>query len=465
MAKADVQDARLLVVDDSRFDREIAREALEGLGQLEVCEDGESALQALRRQKVDLVISDLTMPGLNGIQLLERVRREHPGTDFVLLTGDATVESAVDALRAGASDYLIKPLREEQLRRVVDQILRRRRLLAENRALRDALQTVEACRQLSPCLDPGEVYALALDLMLGTLSRGRGLAVFHRPSPPQKDAAAFRGFSEGEASRLHEVLIERKSVDLSAFERLEPVQHGPLHEALSQAGIPLETLLAVPIRGSDAEAGVIWVFEGGREFEPSELELARIVAGHAVAALHNAERYHLAKERAFIDDVTEVYNARYLLSATDNEIRRAERYHNALSVLFLDLDRFKLVNDRYGHLVGSQTLRSLSQVLLNCVRQVDTLARYGGDEFTILLVGTAHDEAMIIAERIRRSVEETVFEAGPGATLRLTISVGVATQPHHGTTRDALLENADKAMYRAKSLGRNRICSADELTS
>ncbi len=461
----DMRDARVVVVDDSRFDREVVRDALSGLGEIELCEDAEAALESLRRKAADLVISDITMPRMSGLQLLERIRREQPGTDFILLTGDASVESAIEALRMGASDYLIKPLRQEQLRRAVDQVLLRRHLMAENRSLRDALHAAEACRQLTNCLDPSEVYAVALDLLLGTLARSRGFAMFHRTSLPESGTAAFRGLGENESTRLREILLEDKPVDLNVFERIEQITHGPLHSALLEAGISPETLLVVPIRGQDSEAGVAWVFAEGREFEAHEIEMVEIVASHASAALENAERYHNAKERAFIDDVTEVYNARYLLSATENEIRRAERYEHPLSVLFLDLDRFKLVNDRYGHLLGSQTLRNLSQVLLQGVREVDTLARYGGDEFTILLVDTAHQEAMLIAERIRRSVEEHVFEAGRNGTLRLTVSVGVATHPSHGTTRESLLENADKAMYRAKSMGRNRVCSADELTS
>jgi diguanylate cyclase (GGDEF)-like protein len=132
-------------------------------------------------------------------------------------------------------------------------------------------------------------------------------------------------------------------------------------------------------------------------------------------------------------------------------------------VLFLDLDRFKNVNDRHGHLVGSQVLRRLSQVLKECIRQVDTLARYGGDEFTILLADTGIEAAMLIAERIRRTVAETLFEGGGGEPIRLTISIGVAGFPEHGRDRTALLDSADKAMYRAKSLGRNRVCSAAEL--
>ena len=277
------------------------------------------------------------------------------------------------------------------------------------------------------------------------------------------DGAAFRGFSEDEAAKLRQVLAVEKPVNLDGLSRVEIVSAGPVCDALREAGVRAPRLLVVPIHGREAEAGAIWLLEDERRFEEAEIARARMVAGHAELALHNAERYNRAKERAFLDDVTEIYNARYLLAATDHEIRRAERYGSELSVLFLDLDRFKLVNDRHGHLVGSRTLRQLARVLASCIRQVDTLARYGGDEFTIVLVDTPLEPARQVAERIRRTVEETPFDGGRSGALRLTVSIGVAAYPAHGRTREELLDQADKAMYRAKSLGRNRVCSASEL--
>ena len=259
------------------------------------------------------------------------------------------------------------------------------------------------------------------------------------------------------------MLTEQKPIDPGRYQGIERVDGGPLHTVLQDAGVTHRDLLSIPIHGDGEEAGVLWIFDDAQPFTEAEVARAREVADQAVIALRTAERYTNAKERAFIDDVTELYNVRYLLSTTEHEIRRADRYHNPLSVLFLDLDRFKLVNDVHGHLVGSQTLRNLGQLLLQCVRQVDTLARYGGDEFTILLVDTPHETALTIAERIRRTVEEHQFEAGGDGPLRLTISIGVATFPEHAGERDPLLDAADKAMYRAKSLGRNRVCSAHDL--
>jgi diguanylate cyclase (GGDEF)-like protein len=236
-----------------------------------------------------------------------------------------------------------------------------------------------------------------------------------------------------------------------------------VHDALRELGLAAEPALCVPLRGRETEAGAIWLFQGERPLAPADLERAALVSAHAEVALHNAERYHRAKERAFIDDVTEVYNARFLLQATDREVQRAERYGRELCVVFLDLDRFKTVNDRHGHLVGSQVLRRLSQVLRECIRQVDTLARYGGDEFTILLADTGLEDGLRISERIRRTVADTAFESGGGPPIRLTISIGVAAYPRHGGDRTQLLDAADKAMYLAKSRGRNCVCSASEL--
>jgi diguanylate cyclase (GGDEF)-like protein len=457
--------ARVVVVDDDRLILELVGDALRGSARVECLRSAQEALESLTREPADLVITDLTMPGMSGLELLERVRREHPGTDVALFTANASVESAVSALRLGAIDYLVKPIRPEELAMLVDRILAQRRILQENERLRDLLRTVESCRTLVRCLDPGEVYAVALDLLLRTLPRERGIALFRRTAVPMSDGIVFRGFTENQARALRTALVVDKPLDLESIVETGVVTGGALHEVLSEAGVEAGPALAIPVRGPESEAGVIWAFEDGKVFDRGETERARLVSGHAEIALGNAERYHHAKERAFIDDVTEVYNARFLLQATEREIQRAERYSKELCVLFLDLDRFKLVNDQYGHLVGSDVLRRLSKVLAECIRQVDTLARYGGDEFTILLVDTGLEEGMTIAERIRRTVAETIFEGGRGAAIRLSISIGVATYPQHAVTRQGLLDVADKAMYRAKSQGRNCVCSASELAS
>jgi diguanylate cyclase (GGDEF)-like protein len=458
-------DLQILLVSPSRDVREQALRALAGLAAIQVHAEPEPALASLDSRPVQLLIWDLTWSELLQGHGFEQLRRERRFADCLLLAGPDQRSAAVAALQRGVADFLLHPIESDQLRARVGALLEQRRLAALARDLRARLHTIDECRVLGPCLDPGKVYPLSLDLLLQTLSRGRGLAVFRRTSVPDGQAVAFRGISNGEAERLRTVLTGEKQLPIGGYESPRIVEHGEIHEALARANVQSGRLLALSLQGEESEAGLLCVFEDDRAFEPGELARVDIVTSYATEALRNAERYQNAKERASIDDVTEVFNARHLLTTATNEIQRAERYGVPLSVLFLDLDRFKLVNDRYGHLVGSQCLRSVSQLLLRCVRQVDTLARYGGDEFTILLVDTDHEAALIIAERIRRAVEDEFFEGRGAGLLRLTISIGVGTYPEHGDTRDTLLDVADKAMYRAKSLGRNRVCSAADLSS
>jgi two-component system cell cycle response regulator len=451
----------LLVSDDATVREHVERAASSDLV-LHISLSTEDAFEKLDRDSISVVLLDNQLEGAPTWQFAERLRRMHPGVDLALLADDYGVQE--DDLREG---WLIGVVpRTSSLRgtrhaigRLVASIEQRRRI----QGLESSLNVLEKCRRLMSCLEPGRVYAVALDIILELLSRKRGGALFQLESVPMSEAVAFRGLGESESLQLRDLLLEEKSHRGNPGGEIEILDVDPYLEVLRRVGVSADRILLIPLQGQAAERGELWLLEDGRPFEPHEIELVKVVVENAVTALVNCERYQHAKERAFIDDVTEVYNARYLLTSTENEIRRADRYENPLSVLFLDLDRFKLVNDRHGHLIGSQVLRSLSQVLLQCVRDVDTLARYGGDEFTILLVDTDHDEATAIAERIRRTVEEHVFEAARGGSLRLTVSLGVGTFPQHGTDRNALLDASDKAMYRAKSQGRNCVCSADEL--
>ena len=396
---------------------------------------------------------------------------ERPGSAMARIAmSDATPSADTgsllpDADSPGAATYRLPTAQSEALPMatvVVARLLEVERIQSD---LRSQLETERACESLSSCLEPGKLYPMTLEVLLERLDCRRGIAFFSPSPAPQGAGVAARGFPEEVRDRLIRTLIDEKSLE-STMGRGEigVVPWGPLHHALGRVGLESPgALLSVPLHGDDREAGHIWILSEGHRFDEADLAAARTIARRANSALATAERYHNAKEKAFIDDVTGVYNARYLLATADNEIQRAARYGNPLSVLFLDLDRFKAVNDVHGHLIGSETLRVLSSLLGQCVRQVDTLARYGGDEFTILLVDTEHDVALRIAERIRDRVESHLFEAGHDGTLRLTISIGVATCPVHGDAREMLLDAADKAMYRAKSEGRNRVCSANDL--
>src|SRR5262245_5115746 len=209
---------RVLCVDDSRLTREQVRDALGDRVDLECVDGAEAAIAALEREPVDLVVSDIEMEGMSGLALLARARRITPGVPFVLLTAHASVDSAVEALRHGATDYLQKPIRPEHLVAVVERVLSHQMLLRDNERLRGAMRVLESCRMLMHCLAPGDVYAVALDLLLPALGRNLGLALFRRSEMPGSDGIAFRGFDEVAATELQRRVAQVKA-DSALFAR------------------------------------------------------------------------------------------------------------------------------------------------------------------------------------------------------------------------------------------------------
>ena len=167
----------------------------------------------------------------------------------------------------------------------------------------------------------------------------------------------------------------------------------------------------------------------------------------------------IAEVLAMTDPLTGLSNRRHFLDLAARESARAARARQPLAVLMLDIDRFKSVNDTFGHATGDQVLAHIARICLGCTRQCDTLARLGGEEFAVLLPDTAVETARTIAERARAAVADDMTLRGPdGATIRTTLSVGVAALAQGDEGIAAALDRADKAMYAAKSSGRNRVC-------
>ncbi len=172
--------------------------------------------------------------------------------------------------------------------------------------------------------------------------------------------------------------------------------------------------------------------------------------------LNEALRFVRARELAFVDDLTGLFNQRYLAMALDREISLSRRQENPFSVLFLDIDHFKDVNDKFGHIIGSKILGQLGQLLKTNIRGNDVGIRYGGDEYLLLLIGANSLNANVAAERIRNLIAKKDFIVD-GRTYKITTSIGVAAYPEHAETRETLVNLADQAMYQSKSSGRNRI--------
>lgn len=218
-------------------------------------------------------------------------------------------------------------------------------------------------------------------------------------------------------------------------------------------------LLAVPMVHGDELLGVL-NFERPEkaDFSAEEIEFFTAVAGQAAMAVQNARLHEQTVALSVTDPLTGIPNRRYLFQQLDAEIVRANRFGTQLSVLMIDIDHFKHLNDTAGHSAGDEVLKQVSSILRNTVRKVDTVARYGGEEFVVLLPQIARPEAQEVAEKLRRSVEESVVQharAQPGG--KVTISVGVANLPGDAAERVKLVDCADSALYASKRGGRNRV--------
>lgn len=157
------------------------------------------------------------------------------------------------------------------------------------------------------------------------------------------------------------------------------------------------------------------------------------------------------------DDLTGLFNYRFLDENLDREVTRSERFNESFSLMFIDLDDFKSVNDTHGHLVGSELLCRLGDVIRKAVREVDSVIRYGGDEFIVMLLGANTKDAKIVAERVRRGIENYTLRTESQKQVKVTASIGISTYPEHGTTKEQLLSSADSGMYKSKGSGKNCI--------
>lgn len=205
--------------------------------------------------------------------------------------------------------------------------------------------------------------------------------------------------------------------------------------------------------------GILQVLtESGNLPSPRERRLLMIFANAAAVAIDNSLLHKKTQELTITDELTEQFNYRYFRNRLTDELRRADRYRQQLSVLMLDLDHFKKVNDRYGHQTGNIILKEVANIIKQCVRDVDVVARYGGEEFVVILPQTEEIEATVIAERIRDTVAKNNFVGSHGErNINVTVSIGGATYPDGVHTLEQLLEKVDQTMYRAKAEGRNLV--------
>jgi diguanylate cyclase (GGDEF)-like protein len=316
------------------------------------------------------------------------------------------------------------------------------------------------------------IHASQLELQVGYLSQIRELmslveaeAVSERITRTVLDILELRAGT----LFLHDPRLERYVVSFSndpdyheTGEFLPGVPPDLLQRALSSgrffAADPVVGLLVMPLQVDQDLIGVIRVPFGANDTIDADAaaNVTRYLTA-VVQVLGNIYQLTRSRDLAMRDDLTKAFNRRFFESYLDEEMERSRRYGAVFSIIFLDLDDLKIVNNFYGHLTGSRTLQEVAKRILSAVRGIDKVVRFGGDEFCVILPQTDQDQAMLVANRVRKSMTASPIRLDGEIEISITASFGIASYPLHAITKEDLIRQADQAMYRVKSTTKNAV--------
>jgi diguanylate cyclase (GGDEF)-like protein len=452
--------ARIFIVEDGRTQAVRIQSVLEEAGhQVEVCPDGATALARFNQAPPDLVLLDVHLPDMNGKEVARRMRDAPFGESISILFMTAIfreIADIVSGLNEGADDYLVKPVEDGELLARVSATLRAKanhRELA--RTARQLLAVNQVSRRIAAILDAEPLIQFVVD----NLQKEFGFPHVHVLLATGPELIVAGGtVKEKVSTRIR--MDDREGLspvslmmDSPVFDYFpEALMRDPLVEGAAHA-------LAVPFRAADGARGCLEINSPmPLQLSKSDLLTLQTLADVLAVALHNSRLYKSQKEFASRDELTGISNRRTILEVLETEFGRARRYKRPLSVVCVDLDHFKTINDTYGHAVGDDALQALCAQLRGTIRAHDSLGRIGGDEFLMVLPETSAADAEIISNRLVLQCRQAAIHSKDGRSVKLTVSLGIASWPEQDAN-DAreLIKRGDEALYRAKNAGRNRV--------
>jgi len=474
---------RILIADDSPLVLRMIEKMMTEAGlQVVTARDGLEALDKAVTQDIQLVILDVMMPRMNGYQACRLLKTE-PSTaslPVVILTSRDQEGDRFWGLETGADYYITK---DSDPHRILDLV---KNILADQgedrpRAAQTRPTSLDILSHVNDLLDR-KLYEATILSEIGRVARG-----FVQFDETFTSVMALVGrvvdFAVGGMAFLEEddldLVVEQRRPGPSAVaddfkarfldavirERGGAPFHGVQARLLTPPGGPtgveekaLDGFAAFPVTTNNRLTGLLAV--AGRRVtrmaSGNEAFLGQ-VANQAHIVMENSRLFERVRNLSIRDSLTDLYNHRHVMEMISIEFSRVGRYQEAFSVLMIDVDNFKKVNDEYGHPAGDSVLKELARIIKETVRTVDVVGRYGGEEFVAVLPHTTHALAMETAERLRRTIHEHVFLAGE-RKVHVTVSVGVASYPSANVdSPSTLIREADQALYRAKEAGRDLV--------
>jgi len=424
----------------------------------------------VRKKRFDIFILDESV-----LAILDQFRKQYEDVPVILIADRSTVMNYDKVIFAGVAGLLLRPYRTDFLQQVIEKAIRRRNEIICGRqtvmSLRQKVQVLqtlnEVVQAINSSLKPKEILntimVKAADLISAEgwsillLNESRNELVFEAASGKAgKKLLGMRlkigqGVAGWVARYGKSLIVPDVSKDPRFYSGVD-----------RKTKFTTKSVLCVPMKSRDCIIGVVEVVNkiGGEPFTQDEFEIFENVVAHLTIALEKAKLYRKMEEASQIDDLTQLRNTRYCNQFLDNFLTERRETKGVISLIFLDIDFFKLVNDKFGHLVGSETLKIVGERMARVVRGNDVIVRYGGDEYIVLLPNTGKKTAAVIAERIRTEMSREPFYAFGNKKFSITVTSGVATYPDDAKTRDDLIGKADKAMYDGKMSGRNKVILA-----
>ena len=466
---------KVLIIEDNRVAAKILSDTLHAHGyETRHCLTARAGLKAVREYLPGVILLDLVLPDIDGCEVAKEVRgMELPMRPSIIVVSKKDDKETIgNALCMGADDFIAKPVNETELiarieahQRIsdfYDEVAEDKRNLETILDITNAVTaTLDSTKVLDTIVMKVAKVTSAVRCSIVLIDDSTGYILASNDNPKARNLKI-------DLSRYPEIL---EAVSTGSFITVDDMTAHPMMDGVKELIDELQgmSVLVVPIVFNEQVLGTLFLRarrSGADGFTEKEIDFCRIVANASLNAIRNAKLYEeLIREReelreiAITDQLTGLYNHNFFYTRLDEEFERASRYDTPLSLLMLDIDDFKKVNDVYGHRTGDKVLNDVATLVKTTVRKTDIVARYGGEEFAIIMPHTTLEGAMEEAERIRVSIETHGY--GGVIDEGITVSIGVAGYPNGGIDNSGdFVNRADTALYEGKELGKNRVVSA-----